>query len=128
MEWRARGESFNSVARENREWLQIGFRRGNRPGAGVVGRTSSVAAVSTRKRCGKKAGGTLAIIYMPSNRTMTVAMSQMAGSTVARWYDPTNGSYTADAASPVAASGTHNFSRSGANAGGDHDWVLVLEA
>lgn len=78
--------------------------------------------------CGKNAGGTLAIIYMPSNRTMTVDMSQMAGSTTARWYDPTNGSYTSDAASPVAASGTHQFSRAGANAGGAQDWVLVLTA
>lgn len=76
----------------------------------------------------KDAGGTLAVLYMPDNRTMTVDVSQMAGTITCRWLDPTNGTYTADAASPLANSGTHDFSRASANAGGDADWALVLTA
>jgi len=58
---------------------------------------------------------------------MTVDMSKFSGTVTCRWFDPTDGSYAADAASPHANSSSHDFSRSGANAGGDHDWVLVLE-
>jgi hypothetical protein len=32
----------------------------------------------------------LAIAYMPTIRTITVDMSKLAGTTVARWYDPTS--------------------------------------
>lgn len=71
---------------------------------------------------------TLAIIYMPSNRTMTVDMSEFSGTVTCRWFDPTNGSYTADAASPHTNTGTHDFSRAGTNSSGDADWILVLEA
>jgi hypothetical protein len=74
------------------------------------------------------ADGSLVIIYMPTARTMTVDMSKMKGTTTARWFDPTDGSYATDAASPLANSGTHNFSRAGANAYGEHDWLLVLTA
>ena len=77
--------------------------------------------------CSVDSGGTLAAIYMPSNRTMTIDMTQFSGTVTARWYDPTNGSYTADAASPLSNTGTHDFSRAGANSAGDHDWLLLLE-
>lgn len=66
----------------------------------------------------------LVLIYMPTDRTMTV--SNLSGEYVCRWYDPTNGQYYTDATSPVS-SWPHDFSRSGANAGGDHDWGLVLQ-
>lgn len=72
--------------------------------------------------------GTLAVIYMPSNRTMIMDMSQFSGTVVARWYDPTDGSYKDDTASPLSNSGTHKFSRSSTNASGDHDWMLLLQA
>lgn len=74
------------------------------------------------------AGGTLGLIYMPSNRTMSVDMSQFSGTVTCRWFDPTDGTYTADAASPHVNSGTHDFSRAGANSAGDADWLLLLEA
>jgi len=70
--------------------------------------------------------GSLAIIYMSANRTMTVDMSQFNGTVTCRWYDPTDGGYTTDAASPLANSGTHDFSRAVANDAGDDDWLLVL--
>lgn len=70
---------------------------------------------------------TLAMIYMPTNRTMTVDMSEFSGSVTCRWYDPTSGQYENDAASPHANSGTHDFSHSGANDASETDWVLVLD-
>jgi hypothetical protein len=74
------------------------------------------------------ANGSLVMAYVPSARTVAVDMTKMGGSATARWYDPTNGTYTAIAGSPFANSGSHNFVTPGTNAGGDGDWVLVLEA
>jgi hypothetical protein len=72
--------------------------------------------------------GSLSVIYMPSNRTMTVDMTHFSGSVTCRWFDPTDGSYTADAASPHTNTGTHDFSRATANSSGSDDWLLVLTA
>lgn len=77
--------------------------------------------------CGRVADGSLIMIYMPSNRTMTVDMTKLSGTATCRWYDPMDGSYTADAASPHTNSGTHDFSRATSNSNGESDWVLVLE-
>jgi hypothetical protein len=77
--------------------------------------------------CASLADDSLAIIYMSTNRTMTVDMSQFSGTVTCRWFDPTDGSYAADAASPHANSGTHEFSHAGANSASEADWVLVLE-
>jgi len=72
--------------------------------------------------------GTLALAYFPQghSNTLTVATSTFATSVTARWLDPTNGSYTN--IGTFSNTGTHNFSPSGNNAGGDPDWVLVLTA
>lgn len=77
--------------------------------------------------CSWISDGSLALVYMPTNRTMTVDMSKFSGTVTCRWFDPTDGSYTADAASPHANSGTHDFSRATTNSTGGSDWVLVLE-
>jgi Protein of unknown function (DUF4038)/Putative collagen-binding domain of a collagenase len=80
-------------------------------------------SINTNDYAACASDGSVILIYMPTNRTMTV---QSSGTKTCRWFDPTNGSFTADAASPVS-SWPHDFSRAGANSGGDHDWVLVLE-
>ncbi len=72
--------------------------------------------------------GALAMAYVPSARTLTVDLSTMAGPTTARWYDPTSGSLVAVDGSPFASTGPTDFATPGANADGDADWVLVLEA
>lgn len=92
--------------------------------------TSGYGTIGNADFCGAAidGGGHLAMIYMPSNRTMAVDMSKFAGTVTARWYDPTNGSYTADAASPLSNAGSHSFSRAAANSAGAADWVLVMEA
>lgn len=73
------------------------------------------------------AGGTAAHfrIYASDGTTQHI---EGTGTVTARWFDPTDGSYTADAASPLSNSGTHDFSRATANADGDADWILLLEA
>jgi uncharacterized protein DUF4038/collagenase-like protein with putative collagen-binding domain len=111
------GSLFNSVA-----WERLapdGSHTILTSGYGTIGAADFAS-------CAFISGVSLAIIYMPSNRTMAVDMSQFSGTVTARWYDPTNGSYTADAASPLANSGSHNFSRATANNAGAADWVLVL--
>lgn len=72
--------------------------------------------------------GTLGIAYCPSATTLTVAMNKMAGTTTARWWDPTNNTYTAISGSPFANSGTQNLTTPGNNSAGNPDWVLLLQA
>jgi hypothetical protein len=73
--------------------------------------------------------GTLAMIYTPTSRTLTVDLSKMSSPVTARWYDPASGafSYTVDG-SPLPNAGTEKLQTPGKNADGDDDWVLVLEA
>ncbi len=67
--------------------------------------------------------GTLAVVYMPNatSQTITLDTSQMGRGYTARWIDPTNGARVA------AATGT-KYTKSGANAAGGPDWLLVLKS
>jgi hypothetical protein len=74
----------------------------------------------------------LGVCYYPGESGkrfhLTVNMSKMGGGTGnsrARWYDPTNGTYTTIGG--LANSGSHTFTTPEANSKGDADWVLVLE-
>jgi len=67
----------------------------------------------------KTPDGRLAVIYLPSQRTISVNPSAMAAGTQAAWIDPTSG-----ARRPIPMSST--FTTPGANAEGDNDWLLVL--
>ena len=71
--------------------------------------------------------GSLVIVYMPTLRTISVDMTQLAGPATARWYDPSSGAYLSIAGSPFSNTGTRDFIPPGNNADGDGDWVLVLE-
>jgi hypothetical protein len=75
----------------------------------------------------RTADGGLAIAYLPTIRTITVDMSQLAGPTSAQWYDPTTGRYITVNGSPVMNAGHKQFTPPGKNGDGDGDWVLVLE-
>jgi Putative collagen-binding domain of a collagenase len=72
-------------------------------------------------------GGTLALIFDPQGNSITLDMSKFSGSTTARWYDPTNGTFHSISGSPFANSGSHQFTTPGANSAGDSDWVLLLD-
>jgi hypothetical protein len=89
-------------------------------GFGTFGESDYVTAARTPDR-------TLAMAYLPSSRTITVDLSTLSGQVKARWYDPTAGTFTSISGSPFANVGSMQFTPPGANAGGDGDWVLVLE-
>ena len=74
--------------------------------------------------------GTLLIAYIPPshNGSITVDMTAMAGSTKARWFDPTSGTFTNISGSPFANKSTYQFTPPGKNHVGEGDWVLLLEA
>jgi hypothetical protein len=72
--------------------------------------------------------GALVMAYMPTTRTITVALTKLRGPATARWYDPSRGVYAAIGGSPFTNSGTQTFTPPGANGDGDGDWLLVLEA
>jgi hypothetical protein len=71
--------------------------------------------------------GKLAIVYIPTARTITVELTKLSGSVTARWYGPTTGYYQTVAGSPFANTVPHDFTTPAAHADGSGDWVLVLE-
>ena len=84
---------------------------------------SSVAASATPD-------GKLLIAYIPPahSGSVTIDMTAMSGSVTARWYDPTNASYTTVSGSPFTNTGTRAFTPTGNNSAGQKDWVLVLQS
>jgi hypothetical protein len=71
--------------------------------------------------------GSLVVAYMPTLRPLTVDMTRLAGPAIARWYDPTDGSFTDVGGAPIANVGSVTFRPPNQNRAGDGDWVLVLE-
>ena len=75
----------------------------------------------------RSSDGALVIAYMPTIRTVSVAMSELSSTAAGRWYDPTTGEYITVGGSPFANTGIRQFTPPGKNHDGDQDWVLVLE-
>jgi hypothetical protein len=71
--------------------------------------------------------GKFAFVYTPALRDLTVDLSRLAGPVTARWYDPTNGTFSAAAAAPLPNAGSYTFRPTRNNARAKTDWVLVLE-
>lgn len=72
--------------------------------------------------------GSVVVAYMPTVRTVTVNMASLKASAEARWFDPTNGTYSTVPGGPFANTGTRQFTPPGKNHEGEGDWVLLLEA
>ncbi|HEY6005002.1 MAG TPA: DUF4038 domain-containing protein [Anaeromyxobacter sp.] len=75
--------------------------------------------------------GSHLLAYVPTtggtgSRTLTIDMTAMKGSAQASWWDPASGAKTAIGTFPNT--GTQAFTSPGANAGGQNDWVLLLDA
>ena len=64
---------------------------------------------------------------MPTSRTITIDMTKLAGSVTARWFDPTNNTFSTVSGSPFPNTGSTQFTPPGTNAEGSDDWLLVLE-
>ena len=110
---------YDLVPDQNHTLLTSGY--GTFASSGALGSNDYATAAIT-------ADGALGMVYMPSSRNVTVAMSRFSGPVTARWYDPASGSFTTIPGSPLANSGPHQFTPPGSNSDGDSDWVLVLEA
>jgi hypothetical protein len=112
---------YNLVPDQNHALVTAGYGTYQSITAGVQGNTSDYATAA------RTPDGSLAIVYMPTARTITVNMAQMSAAATARWYDPTRGSYTTLSGSPFSNSGSRQFTPPGTNGGGDSDWVLILQ-
>ncbi|HYU15937.1 MAG TPA: DUF4038 domain-containing protein [Candidatus Acidoferrum sp.] len=88
---------------------------GNSPGG-----TDYVAAAANP-------AGTLLVAYIPPDHSgsITVDMTALSASGLARWFDPSTGAYTE--VGNVANVGTHTFTPPGNNGSGSSDWVLLIE-
>jgi hypothetical protein len=67
------------------------------------------------------------VAYIPAVRTVTIDMAKLGSNIIARWYDPTSGTYTTTAGSPFSNVGSRSFTPPGNNSAGDADWVLLLK-
>jgi hypothetical protein len=91
-------------------------------GAGTIDTSTHVTASATSI-------GDLLVAYCGlTSANPTIDMTKMRGSTTARWFDPTDGSYQTVAGGPFANTGTRTFTKPGNNSAGDGDWVLRLDA
>jgi hypothetical protein len=97
-------------------------------GYGTYGDVDTRVSESDYSTAARTPDGSLAVIYMPTSRAITVNMASLQNAAKARWFDPTNGSYQDAANGPVPNRGSHEFSPPGKNHAGDGDWVLLLQA
>ena len=89
-------------------------------GRGKVGADDFITAA-------RAGDGSLAIVYIPKARAVTIDLSRLGGPAKAQWFDPADGSLKPAQADALPNKGSHEFTPSGKNAGGDTDWVLLLE-
>ena len=70
----------------------------------------------------------MAVVYLSDARQITLKMGPLAGMRVrAVWWDPVGGGIFQAQGSPFIAGDTERFRPDRSNAGGDYDWVLLLE-
>ena len=92
------------------------------------GTSSPNAQENTCATTARTADGTLIISYMPQARGIVVDMTKLSATATARWFDPTTGTFTTVAGSPLANTGTRTFTPPTAtHSDGYSDWALVLE-
>jgi hypothetical protein len=114
---------------EPRAWYELVPDQGHTVVTAGYGTFSSTGSITGNDyvTAARTPSGRLVMAYVPSARTVTVDMSQLSGPVTARWYDPVVGTFTSIASSPFANTGSRGFMTPGTNAGGDEDWVLILE-
>jgi hypothetical protein len=73
--------------------------------------------------------GTLGVVYVPKERTITLDLGRFAGSAVTlTWYDPTADATVPAVSGPVHPTGQLDVTTPGTNAEGWHDWLLIAVA
>ena len=89
--------------------------------------TNGLISTNDYATAARTTNGGLVIAYVPTSRTISVNMAKMSAPAIARWFDPTSGSFETIPGSPFTNSGVLNLTTPGNNTVGDSDWVLVLE-
>jgi len=97
-------------------------------GFGTPGDLQTRVSKSDFCTASKTPDGSYIVAYMPTAREITVNMASLKGRANAKWYDPTNGTYTTIPGGPFANTGTRQFAPPGYSHDGDSDWVLLLDA
>jgi hypothetical protein len=113
---------------ESRKWYDLVPDRDHQVlthGFGHYSKDDSITT-DTYATAARTTDGALVMAYLPDIRKVTIDMSQLSGQTTARWFDPSNATFTAIGS--FADSGTQDFTPPGNNGDGDGDWVLLLEA
>jgi hypothetical protein len=91
--------------------------------------STSLSTDATRVYPALASDGSFAVIWKNDTNSITVVMSNLQPSSVrARWYDPSNNTYTTVSGSPFANTGSQSIGHPGNNSGGTTDWVLVLDS
>jgi hypothetical protein len=70
--------------------------------------------------------GTCGLVYLPSERAVTVDLSKLKPGITVSWFDPASAATKPVSGSVLGNTGTRPFVSPGKNADGDTDWVLVL--
>ena len=76
----------------------------------------------------RSSDASVAVIYLPTPRTITVNLATFRHPVLARWFDPASGTYRAISGKPLPNSGTRKFIPPARNHAGEGDWVLLLQA
>ena len=97
-------------------------------GIGSFGNVDTRVSESDYATAARTPNGSVAVIYLPTVRTITVNRKALHGPVKASWFDPSNGTYQPASSGPLPNSGTQEFVPPGKNKAGDGDWVLLLEA
>jgi hypothetical protein len=85
----------------------------------------------SRAVAGRSADRSIAVVYLPTIRNLTLDLRELAGPNVSmRWYDPANGQYTDIVASDFESQKmqTVTIGPRANNSSGSGDWVLILKA
>jgi hypothetical protein len=110
---------YDLVPDQNHSTLTLGY--GTYSGSSTLNEESDYATAA------RTDDAALAVIYTPTNHSLTIDLTRMAGPATARWFDPSSGIYYVVSGSPFADNGSKSFTPPGPNSDGDGDWVLVLE-
>jgi hypothetical protein len=95
--------------------------------ADTTGTFLTAGAQTGGSRAGARFGTSLAVVYMPSARSVTLDLTEISGWGSARVtrVDPTSGATSV--LGTYSTSGSQVVGSQGSNAGGDSDWVLLVE-
>jgi hypothetical protein len=97
-------------------------------GLGTYGDLQTRVSNSDFCTAAKTPDGSFVVAYMPTARTITVNMASLKAPANAKWFDPTNGTYTTVPGGPFRNKETRQFTPPGNNHDGDRDWVLLIDA